>query len=201
MFSVYGVLDSPEPVSPDESFGPSILSLLPTPDVDELFDPHREGDQALVIMRSIETAGRRSHKVVNVLEISFTEHVQQWIHGGAGEREASYLEYKERRVERIKERLFTAYPEYRGSYRVVKAASPLTYRDFLNSPDGSAYGIKQKIGQHNLFGRLPLRNLYAAGQSAMLPGVIGAMAASVIVGRSFMGNDAYLRLLGQRLGL
>lgn len=201
MFSVYGVLDTPEPVSPDESFGPSILSLLPTPDVDALFDPHREGDQALVIMRSIETAGRRSHKVVNVLEISFTEHVQQWIHLSAGEREASYLEYKERRVERIKERLFAAYPEYRGSYRVVKAASPLTFRDFLNSPDGSAYGVKQKIGQHNLFGRLPFRNLYAAGQSAMLPGVIGAMAASVIVGRSIMGNDAYLRLLGQRLGL
>jgi all-trans-retinol 13,14-reductase len=201
MFSVYGILESQEPVAPDEKFGPSILSLLPTPNVDELFDPSRSGDQALVIMRSIESAGRRSHKVVNACEISFIEHVQQWSHCGSGEREASYLEYKERRVERIKERLFAAYPEYRGSYRAVKAASPLTFRDYLNSPDGSAYGVSQKIGQHNLFGRLPLRNLHAAGQSAMLPGVIGAMAASVIVGRSIMGNDEYVRLLGQRLGL
>lgn len=201
MFSVYGVVDSSEPVSPDERFGPSLVSLLPNPAVDELFDPRRDGDQALVIMRSIETAGGRSHRVMNVLEISFTEHVQQWLHCSAGEREASYQEYKERHVERIKERLFAVYPEYRSSYRVVKAATPLTFRDFLNSPDGSAYGVKQKIGQHNLFGRLPLRNLYAAGQSAMLPGVIGAMAASVVVGRGIVGNDAYLRLLRQRLEL
>ncbi|MBM4243718.1 MAG: NAD(P)/FAD-dependent oxidoreductase [Deltaproteobacteria bacterium] len=201
MFAVYGVLDSPEPVSPSEAFGPSILSLLPTPDVDAMFDPHREGDQALVVMRSIETAGSRSHRVVNVLEISFTEHIRQWLHCRAGERDESYLEYKERHVERIKERLFAVYPEYRGSYRVVKAASPLTFREFLNSPDGSAYGVKQKIGQHSLFGRLPFRNLFAAGQSAMLPGVIGSMAASVVVGRGIIGNDAYVRLLGERLGI
>ena len=36
----------------------------------------------------------------------------------------------------------------------------LTARDYLNSPDGSAYGVKQKMGQFNLMGKLPLHNLY-----------------------------------------
>lgn len=200
MFSVYGVLDEDDG-SDEDPFGPSLLSLFPQPNMNELFDPRREGDQALVILRSRESAGGRSHRVVNACEISFPEHVAQWIDGDEDGRDERYVEYKERRVERITERLFAAYPEYRSSWRVVKAATPLTFRDYLNSPDGSAYGVRQKIGQRNLFGRLPLRNLYAAGQSAMLPGVLGAMAASFIVGRSIMGNEAYMRLLNERLGL
>ena len=198
MFSVYGVLDGEDDGGP---FGPSLLSLFPKADMNELFDPKRDGDQALVILRSRESAGGRSHRVVNACEISFPEHVSEWLGMEKNERDDRYLEYKERRVERITERLYAAYPEYRGRYRVVKAASPLTFRDYLNSPDGSAYGVRQKVGQRNLFGRLPLRNLYAAGQSAMLPGVLGAMAASFIIGRSIIGNDAYMRLLSSRLEL
>jgi hypothetical protein len=59
--------------------------------------------------------------------------------------------------------------------------------------------VKQKIGQFNLVGKLPVRNLYAAGQSAVLPGVIGAMMSSLIVGRTVMGKDRYGALLMQGL--
>ena len=72
---------------------------------------------------------------------------------------------------------------------MVDAASPLTFRDYLNSPDGSAYGVKQKIGQFNVLGRLPLRNMYAAGQSSLLPGIVGAMMSSFIVGRKIIEKD------------
>ena len=75
----------------------------------------------------------------------------------------------------------------------------LTYRDYLHSFDGSAYGIKQKLGQYNLIGRLPVRNLFAAGQSALLPGVAGAMMSSFIVVRSMVGRDAFNRFMGTRL--
>jgi phytoene dehydrogenase-like protein len=70
----------------------------------------------------------------------------------------------------------------------------------LNSPDGSAYGVKQKIGQFNLLGRLPLRNTYAAGQSALLPGVVGAMMSSFIVGRKLLESEDYGGFIRERLG-
>jgi len=82
---------------------------------------------------------------------------------------------------------------------VVDAASPLTLRHYLNSPDGSAYGVKQKLRQFNLRGRLPLRNTYAAGQSSFLPGLVGAMMSSFILGRSIIGRDDYGNFLRQRL--
>jgi hypothetical protein len=201
MFSVYGIVEGDEPPNDEEdAFGPSILSLFPTSDINRLMDPAHSGDQALVIMRNLERGSERPHRVVNACEVSFVEHFEAWANSKLGDRPAEYLEYKERRVERIRERIVSAYPEYRHSFKVVDAASPLTLRDYLNSPDGSAYGVKQKIGQFNLFGKLPLRNTYAAGQSSLLPGLVGAMMSSFIVGRSIVGKEAYSSFLRRRLG-
>ncbi|MEK7308396.1 MAG: hypothetical protein AAB089_04930, partial [Nitrospirota bacterium] len=58
---------------------------------------------------------------------------------------------------------------------------------------------KQKINQYNLLGKLPLRNLYAAGQSSVLPGIIGAMMSSFIVGRTILEKEKYNEFLNQNL--
>lgn len=201
IFSVYGLVEGDEPPGEtDSSFGPSILSLFPRSDINALIDPRHEGDQALVIMRSVEKAGAKTYPVVNACEVSFVERLEAWRDSSVGDRPAAYREYKEERVARIRDRIVEAYPELRDSYRVVDAASPLTFRDYLNSPDGSAYGVKQKIGQFNVLGRLPLRNMYAAGQSSLLPGIVGAMMSSFIVGRKILGKEDYNRLLEERLG-
>ena len=101
------------------------------------------------------------------------------------------MDYKQERTGAIKERIFKVFPNYRDNFKVVDTASVLTFRDYLNSPDGSAYGIKQKVGQYNLLGKLPLRNLFAAGQSSLLPGIIGSMMSSFIVGRSIIKEEKY----------
>ena len=200
IFSVYGVVGSDDSSDDTEdSFGPSLLSLFPISDINRLMDPRHEGDQALLVTRNLERAGDKVHSVVNACEVSFVENLEEWKESKSGKRPADYSEYKERRVERIRERIISVYGEYRDSYQVLDAATPLTFRDYLNSPDGSAYGVKQKIGQFNLFGRLPLRNAYAAGQSSLLPGLVGAMMSSFIVGRSLVGKESYGGFLKQRL--
>jgi phytoene dehydrogenase-like protein len=201
IFSVYGVVERNEsPSGAEAAFGPSILSLFPISEIDKLIDPGHRGDQALVVMRSLEKVGEKTYAVLNACEVSFVERFQKWRDSRRGMRPAAYLEYKQERVEKITDRILEAYPEYRGSYRAVDAATPLTFRDYLNSPDGSAYGVKQKIGQFNLLGRLPLRNAYAAGQSSLLPGLVGAMMSSFVVGRKLLGKERYSALLRERLG-
>jgi phytoene dehydrogenase-like protein len=167
--------------------------------MNKLIDPSYEDLPALVIIKGIEEAKGRSYRVLTAFELSFPEHVAQWKDSTTGTRPAGYIEYKQERVKSITERILRVYPEYADSFRVVDAASILTFRDYLNSPDGSAYGIKQKVGQFNLFGKLPLRNLYAAGQSSVLPGLVGAMMSSFLVGRSIVGKEAYTQFIAQRL--
>lgn len=201
LFCVYSVVEG-NGVRSDgaQAFGPSVLSVFPTADIDALFDARYKGDRALVIMRNLEKAGGIVHQVVNACEVSCVEEWEAWKDSTLDSRPAGYEEYKERRVARVRERIVAAYPEYAGSLRVVDAASPLTFKAYLNSPDGSAYGIKQKMAQFNLFGKLPLRNLYAAGQSSLLPGLVGAMMSSFIVGRSIVGKEEYGGFLKRRLG-
>ena len=47
------------------------------------------------------------------------------------------------------------------------------------------------MGQFNLFGKLPLMNIYVAGQSAVLPGIVGAMVSSFIVARNLLGKENF----------
>jgi len=177
----------------------AIVSLFPDADINNLLDPAYTATPALVIIKSPDGPDGSTRNGICILEPSFTGQVAAWTSSRRGQRPREYDEYKQARVEAIKDHIFSVCPGYRESLEVVDAGSMLTYKDYLNSPDGSAYGIKQKMGQFNLIGKLPLHNLYAAGQSALLPGIIGGMMSSLIVGRTVLGKDAYGRLLSRSL--
>jgi len=196
-FSVYGVM---EPVESAGATDDMMISLVPTPDVNRLLDPGWEGNGGMVILRHIEKCPDvPARRVVNTFEAAFPNQVARWSQSRVGLRPADYGAYKRAKTARIVERIGAACPPQEGEFRVYDSASMLTFRDYLNSPDGSAYGIRQKLGQHNLFGRLPLRNLFAAGQSAVLPGVVGAMMSSFILWRSFVTPERYLQVVTERL--
>jgi phytoene dehydrogenase-like protein len=194
-FSLFGVIDDPKA----EDFQISVVSLLPDNDFNFLFSPEYKGDPALAIMKSKEEYQGKTSCVISAFEVSFFEQVAVWQNTKLGKRGKDYEEYKRVRTESILKRLFAFYPQYKKRLRVLDVSSQLTFRDYLNSPDGCAYGIKQKIGQYNLFGKLPIRNIYAAGQSAVLPGIMGAMLASFIVARAVIGKEKFNVFIGKQM--
>jgi phytoene dehydrogenase-like protein len=192
-FSVFARI-KPGVADPDPEA--AIVSLFPDDDVNKLLSPDYHGVPAMVIIKSPDQADPEKGRGVCILEPSFPQEVAGWQASSLGHRPAAYQDYKQARLDAIKEHIFSQMPVYRDSLEFLDAGSLLTYRDYLFNHDGSAYGIKQKMQQFNLIGRLPLHNLYAAGQSALLPGILGAMMSSLIVGRSIIGRDDYGKLLG-----
>lgn len=176
-----------------------IVSLFPSTDVNSLLDAESEQESAIVIMRSRETVQGKPCNTLTAFEPCFEKKTAPWADSRTGHRPAAYTDWKARKTERICERILKAIPEIKGHLKVLDSASPLTFRDYLHSPDGSAYGIKQKVGQFNLIGRLPWRNMFAAGQSALLPGVVGAMMSSFIVVRSLLGRSELNTFIHDRL--
>lgn len=195
-FSLYCELKTD---NPDEPISPTITTLLPVSDVNTLLDPENAGPTAVVVLTSNEEVKGKLRKVMTVLEPSFLRDVEDWKDTSLKRRPKSYSLYKQDRVDKILKRITDSCPEFGGRIEVVEMASMLSYRFFLHSPDGSAYGVKQKIGQINLFGRLPFRNCYACGQSALLPGIVGAMMSSFIVSRAILGRDQYDKFMQERL--
>jgi phytoene dehydrogenase-like protein len=191
-FCVYAEIAPESGIPP---FDPAIVSLYASPDYRDLFDPSSSG-RPVVVMRNRETdSSGRTRNIINAFEVSYPADVAAWGDSRTGRRPAAYQEYKERRTESICQRIFRHYPEYRKGFRLLDSASMLTFRDYLRTPFGCAYGIKQKIGQFSLFGRLPFRNVYAAGQSAALPGLVGAMLSSFILARSLVGREPYAKFI------
>ncbi len=195
-FAIFGVLNG-EPV--DDPRAGSIFSIFPDADLNRVLTPDWEGEQPLVLIFGRERANGRPVATVTALEVSFFERVARWRDTRVGRRGESYRAYKQHRAERMLGRLEQYFPAFRTDLELLESASLLTFRDYLNAPLGAAYGIKQKAGQLNLIGRLPIANLYAAGQCAMLPGVLGAMVSSFFVCRLIIGKRDFQALIEGRL--
>jgi len=183
----HGVLGGDAPVP---GFARSVFSEFPDTDFDVMMDPDSVGERPLVVIEVPGDAAAGTPPSLSVLELSFAQDVISWEHSRVGHRPEGYTQYKRQRTEAMLSRL-DRLVGYADRVRWVSTASMLTFRDYLNSPCGSAYGIMQKVSQYGLFGRLPGRNLYAAGQSALLPGVLGAMMSGLFVVRQMVGKDEF----------
>jgi len=193
-FTLYGAIDK----QIDEK-AMTLVSILPGVDLNHMLKCHSPEpvDGPMMVLRSREQANGGPIQTVTALEVAFVETTRQWFDTKLKRRPPEYYAYKQKRTDSIVSRMHAHIPECRDM-RVIDSASSLTYRDYLHSPDGSAYGIRQKIGQFNVVGRLPLANLYAAGQSAMLPGVLGAMMSSFFVCRNLLGRDVFTEYLADK---
>ena len=196
----FALFASVAPAAGDPDWCRRITSLVPDPELDRFFRPDYDGDGPLVVMGGDPSARRPDAQALHVLETTPVGQVAAWADSHWGSRSTDYLDYKRRRVARILERLDRWRPGLAARTRVLASATALTHRDYLHSPDGSAYGVAQRIGQFNLYGRLPVRNFLAAGQSAVLPGVVGTMLTSFTICRSLIGPAIFDAWMRQRLG-
>ena len=193
-FALFAVLDDKDAI-PD-----SMITLFPNADLNRMLLPGESNDDsALFLISGLEETDHGDARTLTALEVLCPEDCDQWAGSSLMKRPASYDAFKQAKTDRIVQRISEHVPEIAGRFKVLTSSTSLTFRDYLNSPDGSAYGVKQKLGQHNLFGRLPVRNLYAAGQSALLPGVMGAMMSSFIVCRTLIGSKEFDDQMHRRL--
>ena len=109
-------------------------------------------------------------------------------------RDANYHELKERLTAEAADDLAKLYPELKGKMRYVASGTPLTCRDY-DPPTGSAYGVRNVCGQSRMCGKLPVTNFFIAGQSALVPGVMGTMLTSFTVFRLAVGEETYCRVI------
>jgi phytoene dehydrogenase-like protein len=169
----------------------SLVSYIPKTNLRTLMSPEDPTNTAAGIMTVKETtADGRECETLTVFENVFPEESREWAETKRGSRGEAYAAYKAERTRQLLQKACEVLPGLENRLNIVATASQLTYRDYL-SPYGSAFGIRQKAGQHNLFGRLPVRNCYAIGQNALLPGVFGAMQSAFIIWRKLIGEEKY----------
>ncbi len=67
-----------------------------------------------------------------------------------------------------------------GRFDLLDIATPLTFRDWLGSPEGGLYGVKHRSVDLPLMPRTRMQGLYLSGQTIVAPGVLGALCAGFL---------------------
>jgi all-trans-retinol 13,14-reductase len=76
-----------------------------------------------------------------------------------------------------------------GEIHPLAVGTPLTFRDELTAPQGSAYGVMHCLGQFNPGARTRLRGLWLSGQSTLMAGVVGASLSGMVTAGEITGLE------------
>lgn len=100
-----------------------------------------------------------------------------------GERGENYYRMKEGLIEKIISRLEKVIPQIRTAITAAYCSTPLTIRDFLNSPEGTAYGIEKNAPEIIKclippYTKIP--NLFLTGQNTDIHGIYGTSISALL---------------------
>ena len=85
-----------------------------------------------------------------------------------------------------------AVPGLRDCVEQIYTSTPLTYRDYTGTPQGSAYGVRKDCNNPlgtQLSVRTPIPNLLLTGQSLMLHGVHGVTMTALFTCAALLGRE------------
>lgn len=128
-------------------------------------------------------SGKFSKLIKIMCEDDISEY-QEWIHTKTGKRGEKYKQYKKSKAESIFIIIEKILPDFKNSVNKYFVSTPLTFRDYTGSPEGSAYGILKNFNnsyESILPVKTKFKNLYLNGQSINLHGMLGVSITALTV--------------------
>ncbi len=113
------------------------------------------------------------------------------------QRGEQYLMAKQREADKMITRAAKTIGPFQ-SLKLLDTYTPLTIRDWVNSPGGSAYGVMKSSDQllsAALLSRTGIKGLYLAGQSVMAPGVLGTVLGSFVTTKFMIGPKRFRQVI------
>ncbi|PWT71041.1 MAG: all-trans-retinol 13,14-reductase [Bacteroidetes bacterium] len=104
----------------------------------------------------------------------------------------TYEMFKIRKAEKLLDQVEEKFPGLRNSVAAYYTSTPLSYRDYIGSDDGSMYGIVKDYKDPYktlLSAKTKLPNLFLTGQNLNLHGILGATISSLVTCCAFLGNE------------
>ncbi len=124
------------------------------------------------------------------------DEVKQWEHTTVENRGKEYLDFKQRKAEKLIEVLEKRMPGIRSKISKYYTSTPLTYRDYTGTKDGSSYGIIKDCNdplKSLLMPKTRISNLYLTGQNLNLHGILGVSVNSLLTCSEFLGMDYLIK--------
>lgn len=115
--------------------------------------------------------------------------------GDEHERGADYEAFKQQKAELLLQKVYERLPELKGNIIAQSTATPLTYRDYTGTPEGSLYGILKDVNkpaETTIATRTRIPNLLQTGQNVNMHGVLGVSITAVATCAELLGMEHLL---------
>ncbi len=143
---------------------------------------------------------------LSILTYMHYDEVKEWEQtvnrsGEERERGDDYEAFKEQKAELLLEQVYKRVPELRGNIIAQSVATPLTYRDYTGTPQGSLYGILKDVNNPNettIAVRTRIPNLLLTGQNINLHGVLGVSITAIATCAELIGMEYLLAKINNK---
>lgn len=115
-------------------------------------------------------------------------------------RNETYQQFKKQKAEQLLDAIEIKFPNFRNCVQSYYTSTPLSYRDYLGTDDGSMYGIVKDYTnpiQTTISAKTKIPNLLLTGQNLNLHGVLGVTESALVTCSALLGMDYLLNKVKQ----
>jgi len=122
--------------------------------------------------------------------------VAKWESTSVGKRGQEYNDFKANKAEKLISEISKIFPDIKNKIKTYYTSTPLTYRDYTGTINGSAYGILKDSNnplRTYILPRTKIHNLLLTGQNINIHGILGVSVGSILTCAEFVGFDYLLK--------
>lgn len=126
----------------------------------------------------------------------------KWEKSKPGHRDSSYRVFRSQKAHLLLECVFSKFPNLRMAISSVDLSTPLTWRDYTGSPDGSMYGVVRDATdpfRSTIFPKTKIPGLFFTGQNINIHGAIGVTIGAVMTCGEILGLPHVLKTIKNAL--
>jgi len=138
--------------------------------------------------RDIKDLSSNKNGVI-LFQPAYWQDVEMFKESDKNSRPEAYKEFKEKLTEQMLETARKSWGHICGEIKPLAVATPLTFRDELSSPEGSAYGAVHSMDQATPSVRTRIPGLWLSGQSTLMTGVMSASLAGMVTAGEMTGLE------------
>ena len=120
------------------------------------------------------------------------EEMLQWENTTIEKRGEEYKQFKEQKAQLFIDQIEKQFPDIRSKIKAYYTSTPLTYRDYTGTIEGSMYGIMKDSNnplKSFILPRTKIPNLLMTGQNINLHGVLGVTIGSLLTCGELLGFE------------
>jgi len=160
---------------------------------DDYFNDEIPGDSwphTFVVYTPFYEEGQQYSRTASILTFMKNEECRKWVDLPPDQRGQDYYDFREMKAEKLLDAVEKRYPGIRQGIEKYYVSTPVTFKDFTGSPDGSGYGILKDCKdplRSIILPKTKIPNLYFTGQNLNIHGILGTTVSAFITCSEFIG--------------